>query len=56
MVSPTQQTQRRRHNKEQKQGRKRKQKAAREGTPSFPLDPAAAEQSAAGQSAGKPSR
>jgi hypothetical protein len=40
MVSPTAQTKRRRHNRDQKIGVKRKRQAKREGTPSFPLDPA----------------
>jgi hypothetical protein len=40
MVSETTQTKRRRHNRDQKQGVKRKRKAKRTGTPSFPLDPA----------------
>ncbi len=40
MVSETTQTKRRRHNRDQKQGVKRKRRAKREGTPSFPLDPA----------------
>lgn len=39
MVSPTTQTKRRRHNRDQKLGVKRKRQAKREGTPSFPLDP-----------------
>jgi hypothetical protein len=40
MVSETTQTKRRRHNRDQKLGVKRKRRAKREGTPSFPLDPA----------------
>jgi len=39
MVSETTQTKRRRHNRDQKIGVKRKRQAKREGTPSFPLDP-----------------
>jgi hypothetical protein len=39
MVSPTTQTKRRRHNRDQKLGVKRKRLAKRDGTPSFPLDP-----------------
>ena len=39
MVSPTTQTKRRRHNRDQKLGVKRKRLAQRHGTPSFPLDP-----------------
>jgi hypothetical protein len=39
MVSPTTQTKTRRHNRDAKKGVKRKRKAKREGTPSFPLDP-----------------
>jgi hypothetical protein len=33
------QTKRRRHNRDQRLGVKRKRRAKREGTPSFPLDP-----------------
>ena len=40
MVSETTQTKRRRHNRDQRLGVKRKRRAKREGTPSFPLDPA----------------
>jgi hypothetical protein len=40
MVSPTTQTKSRRHNRDQKLGVKRKRFAKRNGTPSFPLDPA----------------
>jgi hypothetical protein len=40
MVSETTQTKRRRHNRDQRIGVKRKRQAKREGTPSFPLDPA----------------
>jgi hypothetical protein len=40
MVSETTQTKRRRHNRDQRLGIKRKRRAKREGTPSFPLDPA----------------
>jgi hypothetical protein len=40
MVSLTTQTKRRRHNRDQRIGVKRKRRAQREGTPSFPLDPA----------------
>ena len=40
MVSETTQTKRRRHNRDQRIGVKRKRRAQREGTPSFPLDPA----------------
>jgi hypothetical protein len=39
MVSETTQTKRRRHNRDQRLGVKRKRRAKREGTPSFPLDP-----------------
>jgi len=39
MVSETTQTKRRRHNRDQRIGTKRKRRAQREGTPSFPLDP-----------------
>jgi len=52
MVSATQQTQRRRHNRDQKQGRKRKQKAQRDGTPAFPLDPPEADAGASEKSSG----
>lgn len=40
MVSPTTQTKRRRQNRDQRLGIKRKRKAKRDGTPAFPLDPA----------------
>ena len=40
MVSETTQTKRRRHNRDQRIGVKRKRLAKRQGTPSFPLDPA----------------
>ena len=40
MVSETTQTKRRRHNRDQRLGVKRKRRAARVGTPAFPLDPA----------------
>jgi len=39
MVSPTTQTKTRRKNRDQRLGIKRKRKAKRDGTPSFPLDP-----------------
>jgi hypothetical protein len=51
MVSETTQTKRRRHNRDQKQGVKRKRKAKREGTPSFPLDPVSSLKSATSQKA-----
>src|SRR5690606_22931738 len=40
MVSETTQTKRRRHNRDQRVGVKRKRRSQRESTPSFPLDPA----------------
>jgi hypothetical protein len=52
MVSATQQTQRRRHNRDQKQGVKRKRKAKREGTPSFPLDPSDSSEAASNKTSG----
>jgi hypothetical protein len=40
MVSETTQTKRRRHNRDRRIGVKRKRQTQRQGTPSFPLDPA----------------
>jgi hypothetical protein len=53
MVSETTQTKRRRHNRDQRIGVKRKRRAQREGTPSFPLDPASGINNTARASAGR---